>query len=73
MAGESGYDYGGTLEHLEPFVESFEGERFSENQDHYGDLWVFKDHIVGWSFGVHKWKNYVYLRYRVRGQAALLP
>ena len=41
--------------------------------DSYGALWQFKEHVATWSFGVNRWKDYVYLRYRPMGETTYLP
>jgi hypothetical protein len=74
MELDDNYDYSVTKLHLNPFLNPLNDEPFiSEMEDTYGTLWEFKDHISTWSFGVNRWKNYVYLRYRVQGKTNYLP
>ena len=68
MAGEEDYDYSATL----PFVEAFTGwardEPFiTDMPETYGKLWQFKSCVNSWSFGVNRFKDYVFLRHRVNG------
>ena len=68
------YDYGVTQHHLEPFVNPRGDEPFIEEMaDSYGALWQFKEHVATWSFGVNRWKDYVYLRYRPIGEQRTCP
>ncbi len=73
MADADTYDYSATKHHLQPFVNPLKDQPFIEEmQDTYGELWEFKDHIHTWIFGVSRWKNFVYLRYRVQGKTTYL-
>lgn len=72
MAGASGYDYGGIIQHLEPFINPFKDEKFSKNEGSYGEMWEFKDHINGWSFGVNKFRRFVFLRARTTGSSTYI-
>jgi hypothetical protein len=68
------YDYSLTQPHLQLFVNPLNDEPFiAEMEDTFGTLWEFKEHVSNWSFGVNRWRNYVYLRYRVRGKTNYLP
>jgi hypothetical protein len=74
MAQEGEYDYSKTKHHMEPFINPFLNKPFFEEMEEtYGALWEFKEHIATWSFGVNRWKDFVYLRYRVHGKEAYLP
>lgn len=67
------YDYSVTSHHLQPFVNPFGDEPFiSEMEDSFGQLWEFKKHISRWSFGVNRWKKYVFLRYKVEDKPGFL-
>ena len=62
MEPSDDYDYSGTSHHLNPFINPFNDEPFFGDMEHtYGTMWEFKDHISSWSFGVNRWRNYVYL------------
>lgn len=65
MARLETYNYSVTRPHLTPFVNLNEPRPFSDMQDTYGDLFEFRDHVKVWSFGVHKSKNFVFLRVRL--------
>jgi len=68
MAEVDDYDYNLTKDHLEPFVNPLKDKSFiDEMEDNYGRYWQFKDHVSTWTFGLSKYKNFVYLRYRAQG------
>lgn len=74
MDTEDRYDYSVSKHHLQPFRNPRKDDPFiDEMEDTYGTLWEFRDHITSWSFGVNRWKNFVYLRYRVQGRTNYLP
>lgn len=74
MENTDNYDYSATERHLQPFNNPLKEVPFIEEmQDSYGKLWEFRDHIHTWSFGVNRFKNFVYLRYRVAGKTTYLP
>ena len=74
METTDGYDYSFTGHHLKPFMNPLKDEPFiSEMSDTYGMLWEFKEHIVTWSFGVNRFKNYVVLCYCVQGTQTYMP
>ena len=73
MEDEDTYDYSATAPHLTPFEYPVTDEPFiTEMPENYGKLWEFKDHIHTWSFGVNRFKNYVFLRYRAAGRTNYL-
>lgn len=61
---EDNYDYNGTIHFIEPFVNPLGETPFIEEMEsNYGTLWQFKDCVKAWSFGVSRFKKYVYLRH----------
>ena len=48
-----------------PFIE--------EMEENYGKLWQFKDYVRGWTLGVSRFKNYVYLLHRESSRGSFLP
>lgn len=73
MDTADGYDYSVTKHHLQPFINPLQDKPFiDEMEDTYDTLWEFRDHISTWSFGINRWKNYVFLRYRVHGKTNYL-
>ena len=48
-----------------PFIE--------EMEENYGKLWQFKDCVQGWTLGVSRFKNYVYLLHRESARGSFLP
>src|SRR5579875_2234535 len=69
MAASSTYDYTATAANLKPFVNPLTGTPFfTDLEATYGQLWEFKEHVANWSFGANRFKNYVYLRFRVQGK-----
>ena len=66
MAGEEDYDYSATLLFIEPFTRWAGDEPFiSDMLETYGKLWQFKSSVNFWSFGVNRFKDYVFFRHRV--------
>lgn len=73
MANSAAYDYSVTLHNLRLFENPLGDESiFVEMVDTYGDLFEFKDEIPMWTFGVSRFKNFVYMRYRVEGSTVYL-
>jgi len=69
MAQADAYDFYMTKDHLEPFVNPLHDAPFIEEiEGSYGTLWQFKRHVSTWTFGLSKFRNYVYLRYRAQGE-----
>ena len=74
METQDTYDYSLTMPHLRLFIDPLKDEPFiPEMADAFRPLWEFKPHIQTWSFGINRWKNYVYLRYRIDGKTTYLP
>ena len=74
MERSDNHDYGITKPHLQLFVNPQKNDPLIADMEHaYRTLWEFKEHISTWSFGVNRWKNYVYLRYRFQGKTTYLP
>ena len=48
-----------------PFIE--------EMEENYGKLWQFKNCVLGWTLGVSRFKNYVYLLHRESSRGSFLP
>lgn len=62
------YDYNGTIHFIEPFENPLGEEPFiTEMVSNYGTLWKFKECVKAWSFGVSRFKKYVYLRHCAHG------
>jgi len=69
MAEADDHQYYNTKDHLEPFVNPLQDAPFIEEiKGSYGTHWQFKGHVSTWTFGLSKFKNYVYLRYRAQGE-----
>jgi len=67
MEATDDYIYYNTKDHLELFVNPLKDEPFiDEMVGTYGKLWKFKGHIGTWTFGLSKFRNYVFLRYRTQ-------
>ena len=74
MAEKDAYDYSVTKHHLQPFVNPLTSQPFFEEMaETYGDLWEFRPHIPTWTFGVSRWKNFVFIRYREERSNTYLP
>lgn len=73
MDPEDAYDYSLTKPHMEPFSNPIkDGPFITKMEDSYGELFQLKSHIESWSFGVSRWKDYVFLWYKVKGQLGYL-
>ena len=68
---DDGYNYSLTRAHMLPFVNPVADEPFiTDMAETYGKLWRFSDHVESWTFGVHRMKNYVFLRFKVKGKTS---
>ncbi len=69
-----GYDYSASLPFLQAFVNPFTDKEFiDEMPENYGSLWCFNDNVEKWTFGISKFKKYVYLLHQERHCPAMLP
>ena len=65
MEIEQRYDYSAS----EPFIERFnkwEGEEpfLNDAAELYGELWQFKKDVQAWTFGLNRFKNYIFFRHK---------
>ena len=68
MVNEDEYDYSATRPFLEPLTFWPGPDPFiTEMEALYGTLWQFKSVIDSWTFGVNRFKDYVFLRHKVKG------
>jgi len=73
MEVDDAYDYSLIMYHLQSFVNLLNDKPFIvEMEDSYVSLWEFCQHILNWSFGVNKWKNYVFFWYKVEDKLGYL-
>lgn len=64
MTMESNYDYNRTIYFIEPFQNPLGDEPFiTDMVSNYRALWQFKNCVKAWSFGMSRFKNFVYLRH----------
>ena len=74
MEHEDSYDYLASLPFITEFINPFGGVQFIEEmEENYGKLWQFKDCVRGWTLGVPRFKNYVYLLHRESSRGSFLP
>ena len=74
MEHEDSYNYSISLSFIIEFINPFEGVPFIEEmEENYRKLWQFKDCVRGWTLGVLRFKNYVYLLHRESSRGSFLP
>ena len=74
MEHEDSYDYSTSLPFITEFINPFGGMPFIEEmEENYGKLWQFKDCVQGWTLGVSRFKNYVYLLHCESSKGSFLP
>ena len=74
MEHEDSYDYFRSLSFITEFINPFGGVPFIEEmEENYGKLWQFKDCVQGWTLGVSRFKNYIYLLHRESSRGSFLP
>ena len=74
MEQRDSYDYSTSLPFITKFLNPFEGVPFIEEmEENYGKLWQFKDCVRGWTLGVLRFKNYVYLLHCESSRGSFLP
>ena len=74
MDADGEYDYSATSLFLEEFINPFPDKSFlTEFHNNYGKLWTFKECVKEWTFGVSRFKSYVYLLHRESTRAPFLP
>ena len=74
MEQEDSYDYSTSLPFIIEFLNPFKGMPFIEEmEENYSKLWQFKDYFRGWTLGVSRFKNYVYLLHRESSRGSFLP
>ena len=87
MGADDQYDYSATSPFMEEFINPFPYKPFlsefinpfpykpflSEFHDNYGKLWIFKECVKEWTFGVSRFKSYVYLLHCESTRAPFLP
>ena len=73
MAEGEEYDYSAIAPFLEPFNKWVQPEPFfTESEELYGKLWQCKAVVESWTFGVKRFKKYVFLRYKVKDSTTYL-
>ena len=71
MANSDTYNYPAILNYMEPFKSPFGDTSFiTEMVFNYGPLWKFKDCVIGWTFGVSRFKKFQNLRHCKHGSPA---
>ena len=74
MDADDQYDYSATSPFMEEFINPYPDKPFvSEFHHNYGKLWTFKECVKEWTFGVSRFKSYVYLLHRESTRAPFLP
>ena len=68
MEKNDNYDYSLTNRFIQPFNNPFDIPFITDDEESYGTLWEFQSHIESWSFGVHRFKNYVFLQFKIKNQ-----
>ena len=67
------YDYSSTMHYIEPFQSSFGDTPFiTLIVSNYGSLWKFKDCVLSWTFGISRFKKFVYLTHWEHGSPTFL-